>query len=158
MANDSEQATGFAISSQRIKAAVGAASEGQDEWPVQVAAAVYAAIEFAIAEPAAMRELTLGEPARRSTHDDRCGGLVDYFAQRLRDGAPAGDPPPRPAHRAPIHTIAHIVGNHLRAGRAERLLEVGPELVQLTLLPYLGFEQAKHWAEKTSGSVAKRDG
>lgn len=42
--------------------------------------------------------------------------------------------------------LVGLVGDHLRIGRPERLRELRPELVLLTLLPYLGFIEAQRWA------------
>jgi hypothetical protein len=44
-----------------------------------------------------------------------------------------------------------LVGDHLRIGRQDRLEELRPELVLLTLLPYLGFDEAR----KRANQVAK---
>jgi hypothetical protein len=43
-----------------------------------------------------------------------------------------------------------LVGDHVRIGRLDRLAELRPELVLLTLLPYLGFEEAQSWANRTA--------
>ena len=40
--------------------------------------------------------------------------------------------------------------DHLRSGSLDRLREIAPELVHLMLLPYLGFDEAKRWAESTA--------
>jgi hypothetical protein len=41
-----------------------------------------------------------------------------------------------------------LVGDHIRIGRLDRLAELRPELVLLTLLPYLGFSEARRWANE----------
>jgi hypothetical protein len=48
--------------------------------------------------------------------------------------------------------VVGLVGDHLRIGRVDRLLELRPDLVLLALLPYLGFSEAQRWAN----DLAKR--
>lgn len=47
---------------------------------------------------------------------------------------------------AMVAGVVGLVGDHVRIGRPERLTELRPELVLLTLLPYLGFAEARRWA------------
>lgn len=123
-----------ARSSARIKAAVREAAEREEEWPARVSAGIHAALEVAAREPAAL--------------EGECAALVDYFSERLRENAPPQRDHPGRREGQPLQAIAQIVEDHLRLGRSERLLEVAPDLVQLALLPYLGFEEAKRWAER----------
>jgi len=43
-----------------------------------------------------------------------------------------------------------LVGDHLRIGRTDRLQELRPEIILLTLLPYLGFSEAQGWANRVA--------
>jgi hypothetical protein len=45
-----------------------------------------------------------------------------------------------------VETGAIMIRGHLLAGSAESLPALGPELVYLTLMPYLGLAGAKQWA------------
>ena len=58
-----------------------------------------------------------------------------------------------PTDEALVGAIAAIVAYHLRSERLDRLEDAVPELVCLALLPYLGFDGAKGWAD----TAASRD-
>jgi hypothetical protein len=44
--------------------------------------------------------------------------------------------------------IAMIVADHLREGAAAALVALAPELVEMTLVPYIGRELARDWARR----------
>ena len=48
--------------------------------------------------------------------------------------------------------VGLVGGDHIRIGRVDRLAELRPELVLLTLLPYLGFSEAQRWANQMANS------
>jgi hypothetical protein len=116
------------------------------EWPAQIAAGVYAGVDFAIANPALMENTLTGE----------CGGITGYervvarLAELIRLRAPVGQRLPGSTDRALVASILGLVGDHVRIGRLDRLAELRPELVLLTLLPYLGFAEAQRWANQTA--------
>jgi hypothetical protein len=84
---------------------------------------------------------------------DRAGksrhrSLIANLANSIRATA-------QPSKRLQVSTdealVAGIVGlvsDHVRGGRADRLAELRFELVILCLLPYLGFTEAKAWANQ----------
>ncbi|HWB70023.1 MAG TPA: hypothetical protein VG518_08590, partial [Solirubrobacterales bacterium] len=47
--------------------------------------------------------------------------------------------------------IGFLVGERLRAGKSKRLHELGPQLVEFALAPYLGAGEARHWALRSEG-------
>jgi hypothetical protein len=118
------------------------------EWPAQIAAGLYAGVEYAIANPALI-ELVLVEQ-----HD--AIGLYDRMVKRLaamiRLRAPAASRLPGSTDEALVASIIGLVGDHVRIGRLDRLVQLRPELVLLTLLPYLGFAEAQRWANLVAQS------
>jgi hypothetical protein len=45
-----------------------------------------------------------------------------------------------------IVCICEQVNLRIRAGRAETMMEVAPDLAFLALMPFLGFDGARQWA------------
>lgn len=123
----------------------------EEEWPAQIAAGIYAGVDFAIANPAVARSLTLDAAAEANcmSQYERVIGRLTGFIQVK---APAGTRLPASTDEALIAGIVGLVGDHIRIGRLDRLSELRPELVLLTLLPYLGFEEAQRWANQMAGS------
>ncbi len=118
----------------------------EGEWPARVAAGVYAGVDFAIARPALASEL-VGGAAQPLLYE----GLVGRLAGFIRINAPVEGRLPAATDEALVAGILGLVGDHVRIGRLDRLAELRPELVLLTLLPYLGFEEAQAWANRAAG-------
>ena len=51
--------------------------------------------------------------------------------------------------------IVGLVGDHVRVGRLEALEALRPDLVLLALLPYLGFAEAREWANRFAADEAR---
>jgi hypothetical protein len=118
------------------------------EWPAQIAAGVYAGVDFAIANPALMEMAMRDQGERISLYQRVVGRLAELIQLR----APVEKRLPGATDEALVASIVGLVGDHVRVGRLERLAELRPELVLLTLLPYLGFADAQHWANLTAPS------
>lgn len=131
----------------RLEQAVADSCDRGAEWPHAVAGGVYAALEFAAADPAAARVLT-GEATARWRHGEPAFvAMVDRFAALLSRGAPA--PNPRlPDARSVVTRIARQVNLQLEAGR--EVMEIAPDLTFLALMPYLGFAGARRWSAPTA--------
>ncbi|HET7417551.1 MAG TPA: hypothetical protein VFJ61_08010 [Solirubrobacterales bacterium] len=123
-------------------ALLGACSQ-EEEWPAQIAAGIYAGVDYAIAHPEVVETLALdgsmGMPYET---------LIGHLAGLLRMRAPADSRLPGATDEALVAGVVGLVGDHLRIGRLDRLRELRPELVLLTLLPYLGFAEAQRWANQ----------
>jgi hypothetical protein len=119
----------------------------QAEWPARIAAGVCAGIDFAIAHPEIVESLW-------SNLDDEAGNLARYeaiirrFTGFLQYQAPVDERLPGSTDAALIGGVVGVVGDHLRLGRGDRLVGLRSELVLLVLLPYLGFAEAKSWADR----------
>jgi hypothetical protein len=66
----------------------------------------------------------------------------------LLDGvSPARRPLPVATNRSVVEAIATLIRGHLLEGSEDRLPAAAPDLVYLTLLPYLGSAETKSWTE-----------
>jgi hypothetical protein len=127
-----------------------ACSEEQ-EWPAQVAAGIYAGVDFAIAHPGVTDSL-LGDHGNPSDNTKLYESVIGRLAGFLRVQAPVGQRLPGSTDEALVAGVVGLVGDHLRIGRVDRLIELRPDLVLLTLLPYLGFSEAQQWANDVAKS------
>ena len=132
---------------QNLEAAVLEACSGEEEWPAQIAAGIYVAVDYAIAHPEVAETLALGAATGADTLT-RYDQVIARLAGLLRAKVPAEDCLPGSIHEALVAGAVGLVGDHLRSGRVGRLEELRPELVMLTLLPYLGFEEAQRQANE----------
>jgi hypothetical protein len=133
----------------RLETAVLDACASQSEWPAQVAAGVHAGVDFAIANPGVARSLTL-EATEQADYAQRYERMIGRFAGFIQVRAPLGSRLPASTDEALVAGIVGLVGDHIRIGRQDRLAELKPELVLLALLPYLGFNEARRWANQTA--------
>jgi hypothetical protein len=126
----------------------------QQEWPARVTAGICAAIEFVVDYPETARRLTI--EYRISDFDRGYVPMVEQFSKLLAADAPPDQRLTASTEQALVGGIVTVVADHLRSGRLERLGQLAPELVYLTLLPYVGFDEAKRWADSVDspGSVA----
>ncbi len=136
--------------SSRLEAAVLGACEQYAEWPAKVAAGIYATLDFAVADDAACSCFAIESPPSGPEGRGRYALTIERFAELL--GAAAPQRRAISTDRAVIRSVAAMIAEHLRSGRQQRLGAIGPDLVQLVLLPYLSFAEAKSWAERTSRS------
>jgi hypothetical protein len=139
----------FPLVIEELETAVLQACCGEGEWPAQVAAGVYAGVDFVVERPDLARgmavELTF-EPASRGHYERFVGRLAGFIAVN----APIGSRPRSSVDETMVAGMVGLVGDHLRVGRLDRLVELRPELVLLTLLPYLGFAEAQAWANRAA--------
>lgn len=125
-----------------------AACAAQDLWPAQVAAGVNAGVDFVIANPDLAHAWVI-EASPDIDYGSRYEAVVGRLAGFLRLRAPVGARLPASSDEALVAGIVGLVGDHVRIGRLDRLAELKPELVQLMLLPYLGFAESQRWANKS---------
>jgi hypothetical protein len=126
------------------------ACAAEEEWPAQIAAAVNAGLDYVIANPGVLDALSAeagsgADPIQR--YESTIGRLTGF----LQAKAPVGQRLPGSTDEALVAGMVGLVGDHLRLGRIDRLQELRPELVLLTLLPYLGFAEAQRWANCVAG-------
>jgi hypothetical protein len=136
----------FPLALANLEAAVLEACAREDEWPAQISAGIYAGVDYAIAHPE-VAETLASEAAPGADTLRRYESVVGRLAGFLRVRAPHDKRLPGATDETLVAGIVGLVGDHLRIGRLDRLAELRPELVLLTLLPYLGFAEAKRWAD-----------
>src|SRR5215203_3097348 len=139
----------FPMALANLEAAVLDACAGEEEWPAQIAAGICAGIDYALAHPELAQTLVSDDAPGADTLR-RYERVISRLASLLRDRAPTVDRLPGSTDEALVAGMVGLVGDHLRIGRRDRLEELRPELVLLTLLPYLGFAEAKSWAERVA--------
>lgn len=120
------------------------------EWPAKLAAAVAAAIEFAVRAPEDSLLLVLDAVAADRVLASRVMASTDFLVGLLRNGReqwPQAASMPELTERALIGAATSVIGTRLVSGQADSLSELEPQLVQLMLMPYLGAEEARRTAE-----------
>lgn len=139
------QFVAYPLALAHLEAEVLEACAHEQEWPAAIAAAVYAGVDYAIAHPEVADSLVLdADPGAESLR--RYEVVIGRLAGFLQAKAPLTERLPPATDEALVAGVVGLVGDHLRLGRTDRLAELRPELVLLTLLPYLGFEEAQRWA------------
>lgn len=134
-----------------LESAVLDACAGEAEWPAQIAAGIYAGVDFAIAHPEVADSL-VDDAGSAIDSTRRYETVIGRLAGFIRIKAPTERRLPGSTDEALVSGVVGLVGDHLRVGRVDRLLELRPDLVLLTLLPYLGFAEAQRWANDVAKS------
>jgi hypothetical protein len=140
---------GFPLALANLETAVLDACAGEDEWPAQIAAGICAGVDYAIAHPEVAETLAV-DAAGRADGLRRYESVIGRLAGFLRVKAPRENRLPGATDETLVAGLVGLVGDHLRIGRTDRLEELRPELVLLTLLPYLGFAEAQKWANQVA--------
>ncbi len=141
----------YEMVTDHIAASMRAAAEAFEEWPQQVRAALATMLRFLAGEPELARLCMIepiaagGEIAAR--HRASMQGLVEI----LKAGRPehGGELPlPEATEEALVGGIVSLVIREISAGRTAELERLLPDLVELTLAPYVGAEQAARLAKQ----------
>lgn len=129
--------------------------EEHEDWAHSVKAGIDAMLEFLAAEPNLARlcmvEALVAGPAVVERYDAAIQSFVPYF-QKGREGRP-----PKVLERLSATTEEALVGGmvslisrRIIAGKAAELEQLLPDLVEFTLTPYLGSEEAAKIAKEKS--------
>jgi hypothetical protein len=132
-----------------LEASVACACRSHDEWPAQVAAGIYAGVEFSIEHPTVV-DAVLVLAREESRSPGAYTGTISRLAALISRDAPVGSRLPGSTDEALVAGIVGLVGDHVRVGRFEDLRALRPDLVLLALLPYLGFADAQEWANRVA--------
>jgi hypothetical protein len=116
----------------------------------KVVAGIQTVLEFAAADPATARALTI--QARRADPEeaDRQDQVLSYFTELLGEIAPAEVRFAVSTDQGIVESVATIVRGNLLAGTEKQLPELAPELVYVALLRHTGFAEARRWAESSA--------
>lgn len=132
-----------------LRASLVAACSTRREWPDKVAAGIYAALDFATADPD--RALVLLARDGKGNAEARAYRQTVDCVNRLLEQIVPTAASPAGGSAGSVRGIAMIVSDHVRAERADGLGRIGPALVQFALQPYLGYAEAKRWADRCDG-------
>jgi hypothetical protein len=146
----------FEPSFAALKAAVNRACARESQWEARIVAGIVAVIEFTLEDVAAARALTVCAGALTTDDRDLEGEMLAYFAELLEDVAPDEMLFPISSAMGIVETTAILIRGHLLTGRIERIGELGPELVYLALMPYVGLDSARQWAATFSPPEASK--
>jgi hypothetical protein len=143
----------FSSSLRELQDAVRSACAQHLEWEERVAAGIREALVFAGANPAKAHVLTIAARRPSAPEAEREEVVISHFTEVLGKGAPAKGCASISTDEGPVEAIATVVRGHLLAGTANRLPALAPDLVYLTLVPYVGLAAAGRWAELEETSL-----
>lgn len=132
-----------------IRDSMKAAADSFEEWPQQVRAALSTLLRFLAGEPELARLVMIEPIAAGGEIAARHRTTVTGFAEILKAGRPehAGERPlPEATEETVVGGILSLIVREISAGRAEGLEKLLPDLVELTLAPYLGADEAERLA------------
>lgn len=136
----------FLPSFAALKDRVSKACSGEEAWEAKVASGITAVLEFAASDPQGAHALTVDARRRSSGEVDLEQEAITYFAELLRQAVAAERRFAISNEEAIIESIAVLVRGHLQLGTAATLPELAPDIVYITLMPYLGIADARRWA------------
>ncbi len=140
----------YEMVADHIRASMQAAAESFEEWPQKVRAALATMLRFLAGEPELARICMIepvaagGEIAAR--HRASMQGLVEI----LKAGRPEhGERPlPEATEETLVGGIVSLIVREISSSRTEQLEALLPDLVELTLAPYVGAEEAERLARQ----------
>jgi hypothetical protein len=142
----------FLPSFAALKDRVSKACDGEEAWEGKVVAGVRAVLEFAATDPQAVHALTVDARRRATGEVDLEQEAISYFAGLLRDAVSVERRFTLSTEEALVESIATIIRGHLQLGTANELPGIAPDLVYITLMPYLGISEARRWADTSAVS------
>jgi AcrR family transcriptional regulator len=126
-------------------------AEAEPEWPERVRAILATLLEIFAADPAVARFLLLESLAAGGEVAARHRATLRRFAARLRPQDPApGDVLAEAREQALVGGLSTLVVRRLKAGEADRLLELLPDLHELVLTTFLDRREAQRLAREAA--------
>ena len=134
-----------------IRESMQVAAEAFEEWPQKVRAALGTMLRFLAAEPDLARVCMIEPVAAGGEIAAKHRASMQGFVEILKAGRPehGGERPlPEATEATLVGGIVSLIVREINAGRTERLEDLLPDLVELTLAPYLGGEEASRLARQ----------
>jgi AcrR family transcriptional regulator len=127
--------------------------EEADDWPHSVRAGIAAMLAFLAAEPHLARlcmvEALVAGPVVVERYDAAIQSFVPYFQSGREGRSPEVLARLSPTtEEALVGGMVSLISRRIIAGKAEQLEELLPDLVEFTLTPYLGSEEAAKVAQE----------
>jgi len=141
----------YEMIAEHLRKSMGAATEVFDEWPQKVRAALATMLRFLSAEPELARVYAFEPVAAGGEISARHRASMQGLMKILKAGRPAhpGEHPlPDVTEETLVGGIFSLIIREIIAGRTEQLERLLPDLVELTLTPYLGAEEATRLARR----------
>lgn len=143
-------AAAFDAALERFGEVLVSAYDSEQEWPLRFRAALAAWLDFLVADPEVARLLTAEPFVAGPAIAERYKEAIDRSTPYLRAGRelrPAGaEPLPETTERGLLGAINSLISRQIKAGRADSLGDLLPDLVQFALTPYLGAAEARRVA------------
>jgi AcrR family transcriptional regulator len=139
----------YEMVADHIRDSMRAAAESFEDWPQKVRAALATMLRFLAGEPELARIVMIEPIAAGGEIAARHRASMQGFVEILKAGRPehSGDRPlPEATEETVVGGILSLVVREISARKAEELEKLLPDLVELTLSPYLGGEEAERLA------------
>jgi AcrR family transcriptional regulator len=141
----------YEMVADHIRDSMQVAAEAFDEWPQKVRAALGTMLRFLAGEPELARVCMIEPTAAGGEIAARHRASMQGFVEILKAGRPqhSGERPlPEATEATLVGGIVSLIVREINAGRTEQLEQLLPDLVELTLGPYLGGEEASRLAHQ----------
>jgi AcrR family transcriptional regulator len=135
----------YEMVADHIRESMQVAAEAFEDWPQKVRAALGTMLSFLAGEPDLARVCMIEPVAAGGEIAARHRASMQGFVEILKAGRPehSGERPlPEATEATLVGGIVSLIVREINAGRTEQLEQLLPDLVELTLAPYLGAEQA----------------
>jgi AcrR family transcriptional regulator len=145
----------YEMVADHIRASMRAAAESFADWPQKVRAALATMLRFLAGEPELARICMIEPIAAGGEIAARHRASMEDFVEILRAGRPehGGERPlPAATEETLVGGIVSLIVREISAGRTEQLEKLVPDLVELTLAPYVGAEEAERLARSQPAS------
>ncbi|HWM54784.1 MAG TPA: TetR/AcrR family transcriptional regulator [Solirubrobacterales bacterium] len=139
----------YEMVADHIRDSMRVAAEAFEDWPQQVRAALATMLRFLAGEPELARLVMIEPVAAGGEIAARHRASMQGFVEILKAGRPehSGDRPlPEATEETLVGGLLSLIVREISAGRAAELEKLLPDLVELTLSPYLGGEEAERLA------------
>lgn len=129
----------------------------EDPWADQIAAGIEIALEMIVSEPARARLCIVEAQAAGGAALARYQALLEHVAPKLREGRihnPRSSRLPDGLEVAIVGGLAWLIHQRLLADRADDIKGLLPEMLQVTLTPYVGEVEAGRAADAALARAA----
>jgi len=141
----------YEMVADHIRDSMQVAAEAFEEWPQKVRAALGTMLSFLAGEPELARVCMIEPVAAGGEIAAKHRASMQGFVEILKAGRPqhsGARPLPEATEATLVGGIVSLIVREINAGRTERLEQLLPDLVELTLAPYLGGEEASRLARQ----------
>jgi len=141
----------YEMVADHIRDSMQVAAEAFEEWPQKVRAALGTMLSFLAGEPELARVCMIEPVAAGGEIAAKHRASMQGFVEILKAGRPEHSgtrPLPEATEATLVGGIVSLIVREINAGRTEQLESLLPDLVELTLAPYLGGEEASRLARQ----------